>query len=142
MPRVRLINTLESGIPHHKLLLLSAPAGYGKTTLLLQWANSSRVSIVWLSLGEEDNDLPGFSWIDLPVLEDGEPNHQRGVVANEPGLYFVGLHFLDALSSTMVHGVSRDAGRIAQAITSQGQKVGCVDQQDVDELCLWKKSIE
>jgi LuxR family maltose regulon positive regulatory protein len=36
--RGRLIDTLEQEIPHYKLLLLSAPAGYGKTTLLAQWA--------------------------------------------------------------------------------------------------------
>ena len=37
---------------------------------------------------------------------------------DRPGLYFVGLHFLYAMSSSMVHGVSRDAtyiaGRIAE----------------------------
>ncbi len=60
---------------------------------------------------------PGFSWIDLPVLEkDGEPKHQAGVVGDEPGLYFVGLHFLYAFSSTMIHGVARDAERIASVI--------------------------
>ncbi len=60
---------------------------------------------------------PGFSWIDLPVLEkDGEPKHQAGVVGDEPGLYFVGLHFLYAFSSTMIHGVGRDAERIAGVI--------------------------
>ncbi len=79
---------------------------------------------------------PGFSWIDLPVLEDGEPNHQSGVVTNEPGLYFVGLHFLHALSSTMVHGVSRDAERIAQAIASRGRSVRRVDQLGADELSV------
>ena len=35
---------------------------------------------------------------------------------NEPGLYFVGLHFLYSLSSTMIHGVARDAERIADTI--------------------------
>jgi putative flavoprotein involved in K+ transport len=59
----------------------------------------------------------GFSWIDLPVIaSDGEPSHLRGVVTGEPGLYFVGLHFLYALSSTMIHGVGRDADRIAGTI--------------------------
>jgi putative flavoprotein involved in K+ transport len=63
---------------------------------------------------------PGFSWIDLPVFAgDGEPAHQRGIVANEPGLYFVGLHFLYALSSTMIHGVERDAARVADAIAAR-----------------------
>jgi len=56
----------------------------------------------------------GFSWIDLPVFgADGEPQHEVGVVASEPGLFFVGLHFLYAFSSEMIHGVGRDAARIA-----------------------------
>ncbi len=60
---------------------------------------------------------PGFSWIDLPVLgKDGEPHHERGVVPGEPGLYFVGLHFLYSFSSTMIHGVGRDAERIVDVI--------------------------
>jgi putative flavoprotein involved in K+ transport len=63
---------------------------------------------------------PGFSWIDLPVFdEDGLPLQHRGVVANEPGLYFVGLHFLYALSSTMIHGVGRDAAYIADVIANR-----------------------
>jgi len=63
---------------------------------------------------------PGFSWIDLPVHgKDGEPIHEAGVATGEPGLYFVGLHFLYALSSTMIHGVARDAERIADTIASR-----------------------
>lgn len=59
----------------------------------------------------------GLSWIDLPIFEaGGEPRHESGVVAGEPGLYFVGLHFLHAFSSTMVHGIARDAKRIADTI--------------------------
>jgi len=62
----------------------------------------------------------GMSWLDLPVLDaQGEPIHERGLVAGQPGLYFVGLHFLYALSSTMIHGVARDAERIARAIASR-----------------------
>lgn len=59
---------------------------------------------------------PGFSWVELPVFAGGEPLHDREVVATEPGLYFVGLKFLYAASSTIVHGVSRDAEYIVQAI--------------------------
>jgi putative flavoprotein involved in K+ transport len=60
---------------------------------------------------------PGFSWIDLPVLDEhGEPRHERGLLPDEPGLSFVGLHFLYSMSSTMIHGVGRDAERIAEAV--------------------------
>jgi len=65
---------------------------------------------------------PGFSWIDLPVFADsGAPLHEGGVVTSQPGLYFVGLHFLYAFSSTMIHGVGRDADRIAAAIAARRQ---------------------
>ncbi len=64
---------------------------------------------------------PGFSWIDLPVFDaDGDPRHVAGVVESEPGLYFVGLHFLYAFSSEMIHGVGRDAARIAGVVASRG----------------------
>lgn len=59
----------------------------------------------------------GMSWIDLPIFEaSGEPRHESGVVPGESGLYFVGLHFLHSLSSTMIHGIARDAKRIADII--------------------------
>jgi putative flavoprotein involved in K+ transport len=65
---------------------------------------------------------PGFSWIDLPIFEaDGEPRHERGVVPGESGLYFVGLHFLYAMSSTMIHGVGRDAEYLAEVIQKRVQ---------------------
>jgi putative flavoprotein involved in K+ transport len=65
---------------------------------------------------------PGFSWIDLPVFDaNGDPRHEAGVVAAQPGLFFVGLHFLYALSSEMIHGVGRDAARIAQVIAARSE---------------------
>jgi putative flavoprotein involved in K+ transport len=57
-----------------------------------------------------------FSWIDLPIHGELEPKHERGIVPGEPGLYFVGLKFLYAASSSMVLGVSRDAKRVADTI--------------------------
>lgn len=60
---------------------------------------------------------PAFSWIDLPIFDGhGEPFHDAGVARNEPGLYFVGLHFLYSMSSTMIHGVGRDAARVVEAL--------------------------
>ncbi|CAN5887541.1 NAD(P)/FAD-dependent oxidoreductase [soil metagenome] len=59
---------------------------------------------------------PGFSWIDLDVMDEADPIHDRGIVTNEPGLFFVGLEFLYSLSSEQIHGVGRDAAHIAHAI--------------------------
>jgi putative flavoprotein involved in K+ transport len=66
---------------------------------------------------------PGLSWIDLPLLDEkGYPRRASGVVAGEPGLYFVGLPFLHAFSSSMIHGVARDAERIANVISDPLRK--------------------
>jgi putative flavoprotein involved in K+ transport len=61
---------------------------------------------------------PDFSWIDLPVFGENEhePMHHRGVVASQPGLYFVGLYFLYAMSSGFLPGVDRDAEHVVHAI--------------------------
>ena len=65
VPRPRLIERLNAGLDR-KLTLVSAPAGFGKTTLLSEWA-SRRVSesadgwaVAWLSLDEGDNDPTRF----------------------------------------------------------------------------------
>ena len=64
---------------------------------------------------------PDFSWIDLPLFDenDHEPTHHRGIVANQPGLYFVGLHFLYAMSSGFLPGIDRDAKHIVHAILAR-----------------------
>jgi len=63
---------------------------------------------------------PDFSWIDLPIQgDDGQPRHDRGVVAGQPGLYFVGLFFQSAVSSALVGGVGRDAEQIVARIAAR-----------------------
>jgi putative flavoprotein involved in K+ transport len=66
---------------------------------------------------------PDFSWIDLPIFgqeeQRREPIHHRGIVADQPGLYFVGLFFLYAMSSGFLPGVGRDAEHIVKDIASR-----------------------
>ncbi len=72
-------------------------------------------NVVWCS-----GFHPGSSWIHLPVFdEDGMPKHESGVSLGEPGLYFVGLPFIYAFSSAMIHGVGRDAERIVKVIADR-----------------------
>ena len=64
VPRPRLIEQLDRGL-HRKLTLLSAPAGFGKTTLVTEWIQAKGdakppLTIAWLSLDEGDNDLARF----------------------------------------------------------------------------------
>ena len=87
--RPRLADTLEREIPHYKLIWISAPAGYGKTTLLSQWSQSSHFTVVWLSASEEDNDLTHFFRYLLAGWEEIQPgirDSQLGLIlgAMEP----------------------------------------------------------
>lgn len=64
-----------------------------------------------------------FDWIDLPVFgEDGWPREYRGVVAEAPGLYFVGLSFQFAFSSMLLAGAGRDAEYVACKIEQQAKR--------------------
>jgi LuxR family transcriptional regulator, maltose regulon positive regulatory protein len=72
--RARLVDALEHGIPAHKLVLISAPAGYGKTTLVAQWAYTSSLRVAWLSLDEEDNDPDRFFRYLLAAWETVQPD--------------------------------------------------------------------
>lgn len=57
--RPRLTARIEVGVKG-PLTLVSAPAGFGKTQLLAQWAADSEQPVAWLTLSREDNDLLRF----------------------------------------------------------------------------------
>jgi LuxR family maltose regulon positive regulatory protein len=57
--RDQLISRLDEGLVQ-KLTLISAPAGFGKTTLASEWARHIDRSVGWLSLDESDNDVIRF----------------------------------------------------------------------------------
>ena len=71
-------------------------------------------NVVW-STGFE----PGWSWIDLPVFGATGPRQERGVATDIPGLYFLGIPFVYAVSSAMVQGVGRDAEYVARHIATR-----------------------
>jgi ATP/maltotriose-dependent transcriptional regulator MalT len=55
VPRLRLIEKLNQGL-ECGFILVSAPAGYGKTTLLSAWLSQQQLPTTWLSLDDQDND--------------------------------------------------------------------------------------
>ena len=59
VPRPRLIERLNEGL-HGKLTLISASAGFGKTTLVSEWVAVCERPVAWLSLDEGDNDPTSF----------------------------------------------------------------------------------
>jgi LuxR family maltose regulon positive regulatory protein len=59
--RKRLLTLLSEKIKQgHKLTLISAPAGFGKTTLVSEWIASGEIPAAWISLDENDSDPSRF----------------------------------------------------------------------------------
>jgi len=68
VPRPRLTELLNGGMGR-KLTLVSAPAGFGKTTLLSEWRQQSKLPAAWFSLDEDDNDPARFWAYFLSALQ-------------------------------------------------------------------------
>jgi LuxR family maltose regulon positive regulatory protein len=107
VPRPHLIERLNAGL-HRKLTLVSAPAGFGKTTLVSEWIHSGvkikeygvrqehhltdemtltpgsllpNSRFAWLSLDESDNDLTRFLVYCITALQTVEANIGKGALS-------------------------------------------------------------
>jgi len=78
--RPRLIERLNEGL-HGKLTLISAPAGFGKTTLVSEWVADCKRPAAWLSLDEGDNDPTRFLAYLVAALQTVAANIGEGVLA-------------------------------------------------------------
>src|SRR5918999_4376914 len=79
VPRPRLIERLNEGL-HRKLTLISAPAGFGKTTLLSEWVAACERPAAWLSLEEGDSDPARFLAYLVAALQTIAANVGEGVL--------------------------------------------------------------
>ena len=80
IPRPHLIDKINSGI-ERKLTLISAPAGFGKTTLLSEWVAQCKKPVAWLSLDESDDDLVRFLHYFFSALQTISKDIGRGVIS-------------------------------------------------------------
>ncbi len=79
VPRPRLMERMNEGL-QRKLTLISAPAGFGKTTLVSEWIASCDNLVAWLSLDEGDNDLTRFLAYLVAALRTIAANVGEGVL--------------------------------------------------------------
>ena len=78
--RTRLIERLNVGL-NSKLTLISAPAGFGKTTLVSEWLATSSRPAAWLSLDEGDNDPNRFLAYFITALQTIEAGLGQGLLS-------------------------------------------------------------
>ncbi len=81
IPRPRLSNLIDCGLDR-ALILVSAPAGYGKTTLVSSWLKEKKIPFAWLSLDSGDNDPVRFLQYLIAAMAPFAPD----VAAEAPGL--------------------------------------------------------
>ncbi len=77
--RRRLSERLNDGL-HRKLTLISAAAGFGKTTLVSEWVACCKRPVAWLSLDEGDNEVTRFLTYFVTALQMIAPNMGAGVL--------------------------------------------------------------
>ena len=131
VPRPRLIETLNQGLTG-KLTLISAPAGFGKTTLISSWIDSlqtetapSAAQIAWLSLDENDSELDRFLSYVIAALQRIDP--QIGAAA---------LPLLQASPlpvSNILTALLNDIAQQPDALMLVLDDYHAVDSQPVDE---------
>ncbi len=83
VPRPRLIERLNEGLNEGHMsgvTLISAPVGFGKTTLVSEWVAACNCKVAWLSLDERDNDLARFLTYLIAALRTVTPNIGEGVL--------------------------------------------------------------
>src|SRR5512136_1182852 len=81
--RPRLVERLNEGLSSgRKLTLISASAGFGKTTLVSEWVTGCQRPVAWLSLDEGDNDPIRFLAYLVAALQTLALNGAEGIAAN------------------------------------------------------------
>ena len=103
--RPRLLETLTEGLRRSSALgLVSAPAGYGKTTLVLSWIHMIKRPCAWLSLAAEDKHLPRF--IDYLIASLQAVHPSIGQTWQCEGSGWDALE-VDAMISNLIHDLSK-----------------------------------
>ncbi|MEO6310546.1 MAG: LuxR C-terminal-related transcriptional regulator [Leifsonia sp.] len=87
-----------------KLTLISAPAGFGKTTLLSEWIagtqkHAARIRVAWLSLDESDNDPVRFLAYLLSAVQSADPEIDMDRLISQP--------LVDATLAELINDVNR-----------------------------------
>ncbi len=103
IPRPRLIERLNDGL-RRKLTLISAPAGFGKTTLVSEWVAGCERPVAWLSVDERDNDPARFLTYLIAALQRidntiGQPEQGMLVSPQPPSPEIVMTSLINEISA-------------------------------------------
>ncbi len=94
----------------YSLTLVSAPAGYGKSTLVSSWLRETGIPSAWLSLEESDNDPVRFLQYLLTALQEIIPGIRSDLLDMVEGIQSTSLQ---ALMNILINEIAKDDGKFA-----------------------------
>jgi len=110
--RTNLMEILNEGLTRPSaLILISAPAGYGKTTLIVSWLQGLNQPHAWYSLGVEDDNLSRFIAYLISALQKVNP-----VIGNSTAQILKGFHTELSESETILASLIQDLTKLSQPI--------------------------
>lgn len=102
--RPRLTERLDEGLSlGRRLTLISAPAGFGKTTLVSEWIASCRRPVAWLSLDEGDNDLARFISYLVKALQEIKSGMGDGLLS---ALQSIQPQYIETILTALINEIS------------------------------------
>ena len=109
VPRPHLIQRLQDGLAQaRRISLVSAPAGYGKTLLVVEWLRRAQLPAAWVSLDEGDNDFVRFTRYLIAALQGQHPKVGQSIlqqfeIAQLPNLEGLLTALVNELAALPVH---------------------------------------
>ena len=108
--RPALIQKLDEGLAvNRRLTLISAPPGYGKTSLAVEWANHSDANFVWLSIDSGDDEPIRFFTYLIAALQTQDKNIGMAAQSLLDAPKFPPL---EMLMGTLINDISETVGKI------------------------------
>ena len=101
VPRPRLFEKLNN-VASAKLILVAAPAGFGKSTLMSEWATNIDKPITWLSLDENDNNLRRFLFYLVAAIQKIDSSIGEAIL---PSLEVTDNPPVEQLLSTLINEI-------------------------------------
>lgn len=99
--RPKLVDQINNNVDC-KLTLISAPTGFGKSTLISEWASNSDYPFAWISLEEKDNDLIRFLSYFIAALQTIETDLCQGILGMFYSVEAIGM---DSLLTAIVNEI-------------------------------------
>lgn len=110
-----------------KLTVIAAPTGYGKSTLISEWATNSNCPFVWVSLEEKDNDLIRFLSYFIAALQTIEKDICQGILEMFHSMDVIGM---DSLLTAIVNEIEAVSTRFVFVLDDYH----LIDNQEINEV--------